>query len=204
MSTTFKQLIATIIVITAIGMAYFGAYLPLRKGQMQIDAVINLQSGKVRNIDDLNGLFNPVLDFYSPIGQDELTQYYLGILINIINQQTEKQVIDVLIKQAEGRMAPILEKGTGFSFNQNLYTFGSIYKIAALKFHDLDYYQKAINIFQMGLKYSPNRSIFLKGLFELYSANKDDQTKALEIGKTILEYYPNETKVREFVESMKS
>lgn len=201
MSQTFKQIIVIIsITFTAI-FVYFGAYLPLRKGQMHIDAVVNLQSGKVRTIDDLNKLFDPDLDFYSPIGQDEVVSYYLGILLNVINQQTERQVVDVLVKQAEDRMASILEKGNGFSFNQNLYTFGSIYKIAALKFHDLGYYDKGEEIFKLGLKYSPNRKIFLRGLFDLYYANRADQDKALEIGKIILKYYPEEEKVRSFVES---
>lgn len=204
MSITFKQFIATIVIIIAAGMAYFGAYLPLRKGQMHIDAVMNLQEGKVRSIEDFNDLFDPVLNFYSPIGQDESVSYYLGILLSVINQQTERQVIDVLVKQAEDRMVPILEKGSGFSFNQNLYTFGSIYKMAALKFHDLEYYKKAENIFKTGLEYSPNRKIFLKGLFDLYSVNKDDQNKALEIGKTILKYYPEEEAVKKFVDGIKT
>ena len=203
MSTTFKQLIASVFTITAVVAVYFGSYLPLRKAQTHIDAVLNLQGGKVRTLDDFNNLFNPVLDFYSPVGQDEITQYYLGILINIINQQNDKQVIDILARQAENRMALILKKEKGFNFNQNLYTLGSIYKIVALKFKDESYYLKAVNIFQKGLKYSSNRLIFLQGLFDLYMAHGYND-KAREIGKLILKYYPEEEKVRKFVENIKT
>lgn len=194
-----KIIIAFIITILILTSFYFGAYLPLQKSQMHINAIFSLQSGKVRTFDDFNNLFDSVLDFYSPVGQDEITQYYLGILLNIINQQSDKNIIDVLARQAENRMEPILKAGKGFNFNQNLYTLGSIYKITALKFRDLGYYQKAVNIFNDGLKYSPNRLIFLRGLFDLYSANADDKEKTLEIGKTILKYYPNEKKVTEYL-----
>ena len=191
MNDLTKQIIAFVVSMVVIVTVYFGSYLPLRKSQMHIDAVLNLQGGKVRTLEDFDNLFNPVLDFYSPVGQDEITQYYLGILINIINQQSDKTVVDILARQAESRMTSILKKGKGFSFNQNLYTLGSIYKIAALKFKDEGYYQKAVSIFNEGLKYSPNRLIFLKGLFELYSAHGYND-KAREIREIILKYYPNE------------
>ncbi|MEK7634579.1 MAG: hypothetical protein AAB396_01685, partial [Patescibacteria group bacterium] len=194
-----KIIAAFIITILILVLFYFGAYLPLRKSQIHINAVLNLQNGKVRTLDDMNNLFNSVLNFYSPVGQDETTQYYLGILLNIINQQSNKDVIDVLARQAENQMEPILKAGKGFNFNQNLYTLGSIYKITALKSRDLGYYQKAVNIFNNGLKYSPNRLIFLMGLFDIYSANTDDKEKALETGKTILKYYPNEKRVEEYL-----
>ena len=199
MSRTFKQVIAVIVAATVVGAFYFGSYLPLRKSQMHIDAVLSLQSGKINTLEDFNNLFDPVLDFYSPVGQDEITQYYLGILANIINQQSDKTVIDILARKAESRMAPILEKGKGFNFNQNLYTLGSIYKIVAIKFRDEGYYQKSVNIFQEGLKYSPNRLIFLRGLFDLYAAHGYND-KAREIGETILKYYPNEDTVKKLME----
>ncbi len=200
MNKTSRQIIAIIITGAVAIAVYFGAYLPLRKSQMHIDAVLSVQSGKVNTLKDFNNLFDPVLDFYSPVGQDEITQYYLGILANIINQQSDKTVIDILARQAESRMAPILEKSKGFSFNQNLYTLGSIYKIVAIKFKDEGYYQKSVNIFQKGLEYSPNRLIFLRGLFDLYTAHGYND-KAREIGETILKYYPNEGAVRKFMES---
>ncbi|MBI5079270.1 hypothetical protein HZB06_01165 [Candidatus Wolfebacteria bacterium] len=197
-----KQIIAIIVTGAALAAIYLGSYLPLRKSQMHIDVVLSLQSGKVNTLEDFNDLFDPALDFYSPIGQDEITQYYLGILINIINQQSDKTIADILARQAENRTASILKAGKGFSFNQNLYTLGSIYKIVALKFKDEGYYQKSVNIFQEGLKYSPDRLIFLGGLFNLYVAHGYND-KAREIGNVILRYYPNEESVRKFVDSNK-
>jgi tetratricopeptide (TPR) repeat protein len=204
MSQIFKQLIATIIIITALGTIYFGAYLPLRKGQTHVDAIGGLQKGNIKSIADFNDLFDKDLNFYSPVGQDEVKAHYLDILANVINQQDNEQIVYVLISQAEKSIDSILRIKKGFSFNQDLYVLGLIYKTAGIKFKDNNYYQKAENIFNEGLEYSPKRLLFLRGLFDLYSVNKDAQDKALEIGKTILEYYPNETKVREFVENIKT
>ncbi|MDI6717432.1 MAG: hypothetical protein QMD86_00040 [Patescibacteria group bacterium] len=200
MKENFK-IVITFIISTAVFLSmYYGSYLPLRKSQMHIDAVLSLQNGRIRTVGELNGLFDPVLNFNSPVGQDEITQYYLGILANVINQQSDRTVVDVLTRQAESRMTPILEKEKGFNFNQNLYTLGSIYKIVAIKFKDEGYYQKGVNMFQKGLGYSPNRLIFLEGLFDLYSAHGYND-KANEMGKIILKYWPNNEKVKSFVNS---
>lgn len=203
MSQTFKQLIAAIIILVAIGMGYFGAYLPLRKGQIHIAAISELQSGNIRSVGDFNALFDNDFNFYSPVGQDEIISHYLGNLANIINQQTNRQIADIFVKQAENVMAPTLKIKRGFSFNQNLYTLGSIYKIAAIKFKDENYYEKSIEIFNEGLEYSPNRLMFLKGIFELYAFH-GEMEKALEIGHVILKYYPDESKVREFIDGIKT
>jgi tetratricopeptide (TPR) repeat protein len=181
---------ATIVILIAM---YLGSFLPLRKSQIYIKAMFNFQSGKVHSVEDFVGLFGSALNFYSPIGQDEVVSYYSGILANVINQQNNEQVIEILLKESEKWMEPILKAQKGFVFNQNLYNFAVVYKIAGLKFKNEIYYQKSLDLFNEGLKYSPNRLIFLGGLYELYQA-KGDNEKMKEISEIVLKYYPNKIK----------
>jgi len=193
MTKAIKNSIAIAITVLASLSIVFGAYLPLRKSQIYIKAMFNFQSGKIHSVEDFIGLFGSALNFYSPIGQDEVVSYYSGILANVINQQTNSQVIEVLLKESEKWMEPILKAQKGFVFNQNLYNFAVVYKIAALKLKNEIYYQKSLDFFKEGLKYSPNRLIFLSGLFELYQA-KGDNEKTREIGDIILKYWPDKIK----------
>jgi tetratricopeptide (TPR) repeat protein len=181
---------ATIVILIAM---YFGAYLPLRKSQIYIKAMFNFQSGKVHSVEDFVGLFGPALNFRSPIGQDEAVSYYFEILANVINQQNNEQVIEILLKESEKWMEPILKAQKGFVFNQNLYNFATVYKIAGLKLKNEIYYQKSLDLFNEGLKYSPNRLIFLGGLYDLYQV-KGDNEKMKEISEIVLKYYPNKIK----------
>ena len=196
MSVSIKKFIAIFATIAALIAMYLGSFLPLRKSQLYIKAMFNFQSGKVHSVEDFIGLFGSALNFYSPIGQDEAVSYYSGILTNVINQQNNEQVIEVLLKESEKWMEPILKAQKGFVFNQNLYNFATVYKIAALKLKNEIYYQKSLDLFNEGLKYSPNRLIFLSGLFELYQA-KGDNEKMREISDIILKYWPDKIKTTE-------
>lgn len=190
MNSSLKQIIAGLITIAILILMYFGAYLPLRKSQIYIKAMFNFRSGKVHSVQDFTDSFGSALNFYSPIGQDEVVSYYSGIVINVINQQNNAQIIEILMKQAEDAMTPILKKQKGFVFNQNLYNFAMVYKIAALKLKNEIYFQKSLDLFNEGLKYSPNRLIFLSGLFDLYQI-KGDNEKMREISDIILKYWPD-------------
>lgn len=186
-----KNIIIIIVIVIVLLGIYYGSFLPLKKAQLYINAQIGLNNG-IRSLDDFNNLFDPALDFYSPVGQDEIVTGYLRILMDLVGQQSDKKVIDVLVKQAETRMAPILEKEKGFNFSQSIYNLAAIYSIAAVKFNDDTYYQKGVEMFRLGLKHSPNRKMFLYGLFGLYQF-KGDENGMNEIGEIILKYWP-ETK----------
>ncbi len=196
MSIIFKSILAVIISAAIILLIYYGSYLPLIKSKLYIDAMMTFKSGKIRSLEDFNNAFNPVLNFSSPIGQGEITSYYLSNVLNIIRQQSNKELIEILAKQAGDVMAPILKTKKGFGFNQSLYSLGTIYKIAGMQINNATYYQKSIDIFNKGLEYSPNRFIFLAGLFDDYQL-EGNKEKVKEIGETILRYWPNNDKVKE-------
>lgn len=189
-----KFIVISSTIIILIGM-YLGAYLPLRKSQRYIGAI--LQLGRIRSLQDFNAVFDPVLNFYSPVGQDEIISYYFGILANVI-QQSNEEVATALTKQAEDLMGPVIREGKGFGYSQNLYNFAGFYKIAALKLKSDAYLQKSLDLFNEGLKNSPNRSIFLEGLFDIYRI-KGDTGRMKEVGEIILKYWPEKEEIRKII-----
>ncbi|MEK7555436.1 MAG: hypothetical protein AAB516_01290 [Patescibacteria group bacterium] len=192
MNPLIKKLVIVIVIIIVLSGIYCGSYLPFRKSQFYINAQTGLRG--VRSLDDFNNLFDPALGFYSPVGQDEVVSGYLQTLISLTSQQSNKELIDILVKQAEARTAPILEKEKGFNFSQNIYNLAAIYAVSAIKFNDDIYYQKGVETFRLGLKHSPNRQMFLYGLFNLYQF-KGDKEGMKEIGETILKYWPDDLQI---------
>lgn len=171
---------------------YYGAYLPVVKSHAYISGRRSLSASQQKSLNDFFGFFAPALDMSSPIGGDELVYAYLEIVMNVASQQQNPAVVDALVKDAEKRAAPIIERGSGFDFSQTLYEMGSLYRIAAVKLRSEAYYEKAIALFKKGLAYSPNREMFLAGLFDLYQM-KQDVSGMRETGRIILRYWPNDS-----------
>ncbi|MEK7624342.1 MAG: hypothetical protein AAB404_01255 [Patescibacteria group bacterium] len=180
-------IISSLLIIAAMR---FGAYLPFKKSQLYIKATIDFQTGKIRSLQDFRAAFGSALNFYSPVGQDESISYYLGILANVVNQETNEEAVKILLKESEALAEQILKKGKGFGYSQNLYNFAMLYKMASQKLNSEFYYQKSVDFFKEGLKSSPNRYIFLAGLFDLYGM-KGDKAGMKEMGEIILKYWPN-------------
>lgn len=201
MNSLLKKIIAIIIIVAVIVLLYFGAYLPLKKGQLYIGALKEMSSKQAKSVKDLNDIFRKVFDFYSPVGQNEALSAYLGVMLNIISQQDNKAVVDAIINDVEQNSGPVLEAPEkAFNYWQSVYTMGLIYRVAAMKFNDENYYQKALQTFKEGLRYSSNRPNLLYGLFDLYLA-RGDKEKAKEIGIEILKHWPKDNEVRNAVES---
>jgi len=168
----------------------------LRKSQLYINALIKIQTKQIHSVEDFTEAFNPALSYYSPIGQDEVVSYFIGgVLADLINQQTNPQVIEVLMKDSEQWTDPIIRAGKGFGYSQNLYNFAALYQLAAQKLKNADYFQKSFELFFKGLENSPNREIFLNGLFNNYQI-AGDKAKAKEIGEIILKYWPGERRYK--------
>lgn len=198
MNSTFRKTIAIILSMFILGLIYLGAYLPLRKSVGYIDVHNRLNS--IRSLDDFNKLFEPVLNFYSPIGQEELVSAYLGVIVNILNSEPgpNEQAADLLIKKAEYWARPLLLPPGGFSYSQNFLKLGAIYRIGFVKFQNDDYYLKSAELFKEGLVHSPNRPVFLYNLFDLYSAKNDVQNMKW-VGEIILKYWPNDESVKKII-----
>ena len=200
MNKSYKIIIATIISLLMIYLVYAGSYLPIRKGQFFISAY----SSQPKSLDDFNNIYNQAIDFYSPIGKDEVISSWMGVVLDLLTSSKSppnRAVADDLIRQSGDRMIPIIKKGSGFLYSQNLYKLGLIYKTGATMFQDQNYLNQAISVLELGLKSSPLRPIFLYNLFELYYY-KHDVSGLKATGEVILKYWPQETQVKQVVDSL--
>ena len=199
MNKDLKLTIAFILTIIILILLYFGAFLPFKKSRLYIEAARN--SSQVRSVQEFNKLFDNVLDFYSPVGQGEVVYAYMNVLASAIQSQQDRVIAEILLKQADKAMEPMLKADKGPSYFQALYSYGLLYELAANKFKDAGYFQKAASVYEISYKHSPGRPILLSGLFRVYSALGDTE-KTKEIGEIMLKYWPEDNNIKEIIKSL--
>ncbi len=212
---TIKQIIAAVLVSMILGIAYYGSYLPLRKSQAFIVALRS--PGPVATFDDFKKVFSVPLDAPSPIGQEELVRNFANNIVNVVNQQgTNPKLTEEAIQHLDSYFTPILERGRGLSFAQNLYILGALNELALFKTRDvkngqiqLRYLVAAKNYFSQGFALGPKRPQFLYGMFDVTRAEYDilraqgqkqeaeaKKQEAVKIGKQILNQWPTDEKTQ--------
>lgn len=199
MNITTKNIIIWILIALTFTGMYFGVYLPWRKARLLIRTFSILNGGST--LEQFQSSFGYMLDFYSPVGQDEAISNYLNGVIRVMNDQDEPEIIAALAKDAEERMRPVLQKGSGFSFSQNIFNLATVYRLAAVKLQSEEYYNKSLAMFERGLDASPNRKMFLYGLLDLYLIGSQND-KARELGEYILTIWPDDEKIKEVLNNL--
>ncbi len=196
--------------------AYYGSYLPFKKSQTFIGALRSPETSK--SIDSFERLLGFALKAPSPIGQEELVRNAGNMVMDIVrssdgNPEFIKRLTDFLKTYYQ----PIIERGRGMSFTQNLYLLGALHELAALKFNEFlaknasaldeksvtaikvlqgSYIEDAKGYFLAGKALSPTRPQFLYGLLDIYRIENDrDQVRA--IGAQILSQWPNDDRTRQ-------
>lgn len=199
MNKEYRIIIAVIASGGIIYAAYYGSYMPLKKSKLYINTFDQMQA--VRSLNEFKAVYDPVINYPSPVGQDEIMANYLNMVAQTMGRIEDEKTLRALMEYVEPQMRPILEKGTGLNFSQNLYNIGTVYKVAGIKLNDEKYYTEAIRVFELGMEASPRRPLFLYGMFELYYAKRDAK-KTKEIGEIILKYYPQEQKIKELLDKL--
>lgn len=192
MNSLTRQIISIGLSLFVVYLMYFGSFLPIRKSQKYIDA----RQTPITSLKQFNALYDGLLSYESPVGQDEVVGYYLQMLTEIIAQEKGKEnpnetLIRHLVGKAEEWGGPIIERGVGFSFSQLTFNMANIYREAMLAVRDETYYQKGTELYRLGLEYSPDRQIFLYNLFDMYRFRGDNEN-ARKIGEKIVEVYKDE------------
>lgn len=187
MSKDLKYTIAFILTITVLILLYLGSFLPFKKSQLYIESVRG--SSQVRSVQEFNKLFDKAIDFYSPAGQGEVVYAYINVLINAIQNQQDRAIVEILLKQADKAMEPLIKADKGPAYFQALYSYGLLYELAANKFKDVGYFQKAAAVYEIAYTHSPGRPTLLLGLFRVYGVLGDNE-KTGEIEKIISKYWP--------------
>ena len=181
---------------------YFGAYLPYEKSQKLISSIGNIQNGA--SLEGYEKAFSSVLDFYSPVGQEESVKQLGNTTLSILSSQKNlpKNIAEELLKFNLKYFEPLINDSRGGNASQNILVVGQIYHTLALNYNDLNYLNIAIDYYQKGLVNSPRRPQFLYSLFEAYQA-KRDYNLAIKTGEEILKQWPSDMKVKQVVEEMR-
>ena len=192
MNSLTKKIIAITLSLFIAYLIYYGSFLPFRKAQKYIKT----RETQVNSLDQFNALYDGLLNYPSPAGQDEIVSAYLEILSILIdreasNKNFNEQLVRHLVGKAEEWAGPIIEKGAGFSFSKIIFNFANVYRSATIVLQDEEYYKKAIRFYALGLEYSPDRTIFLYNLFDMYRFGGDKEN-ARKIGERIMKVYKDE------------
>ncbi len=187
---------------------YFGSYLPYQKSKLGADKITSFYSnyslGKEIGLDSLEKSFDESLDYYSPVGQEELVIRVTNIFEEIIKILDKKSAIYVpeIVDYIENINKPILEKEKAFNLTKIFFNLAKINHFAFLKTGDKKFIETAENYYKKCLTESPRRPQCLYGLFGAYSIQKNRTTDAVKVGEEILSYWPSDDSVGAILNSI--
>ena len=192
----YHQVAAVAISIVIAGVAVYGSYLPLRKAQIFIGTLQSLQTSPASSLDDLKTRVSVPLDYPSPIGQEELVRNLANSVLSFVQSGTDATSTAELISYLNSYYNPILARGRGMSFGQDIYLEGAINEIAFVQTGDPTYLQGAQQYYKEGNDLGPNRPQPLYGLFDVYRA-EGDAADATTIANQILKNWPTDMSVQQ-------
>lgn len=200
MQPLIRKIIAVILAVTLLVLAYLGSFLPMRKSTAFVRGIraIDVIFASDKFTSELfENIMSKSLLMPSPIGQEEIVRQVTNIALDIIQQSSGKpKNAESLVNFAESFYAPIIRRGRGMSFSQNLYVLGLMHRAALMQTRDGRHLAANIAYYEEGLRLSPNRPQFLYGLFDAYRLAGDFE-KARKIGEKIVANWPTDKKVAE-------
>lgn len=186
-----KLIISTLIILVILGII-FGAFLPFVKAKLYIRAMNNLQS--IRNLNEFKKNFDVVLNYYSPVGQEEVVRFLTQEIVGrMIYPEQREAVSRELINYIDSRL--MADNSKHLLLLAAMY--GKMFNIHRNQ-NDLakteEYYQKILILNSK----SPQA---LYGLFDIYKKT-GEIGKAKEIGEIILKYWPEDKNIKEIIKSL--
>jgi hypothetical protein len=192
MNPTSKKIIAIAVSVAILSIAYYGSYLPLRKAQMFIATLQGLQTNAPTSLADLETRLSIPLNYPSPIGQEELVRNTANSVLNFVQQSPNATSTDALVSFLMDYYQPILSRGKGMSFGQDLYLVGAINEIAFSKTGQSNFLTTAQQYYEEGQQLGPNRPQPLYGLFDVYRA-EDNVASTTAIADQIIKNWNDPT-----------
>jgi hypothetical protein len=190
---------AIIIVAAIFGVGIFGTYMPMRKAQMFISTLQGLQTSPATSLQNLETRLSTPLDYVSPIGQEELVRNMANSVLSFVQQGGDASSTSALIGYLNQYFDPILQRGRGMSFGQDLYLNGAINEIAFAQTGDVTYLNMAKKWYAEGVQLGPDRPQSLYGLFDVYRA-AGDAPDTIAIGTKILSNWRSDTRITQAME----
>lgn len=185
-----KIVIPYLLITVSLASIYYGAFLPFKKAQLYIKASRLLDL--VRSVDDLKRVFRPVLETYSPIGQEETVKFTSTLILNSVS-------VDSTSEDGAAQSVEFLEPYMMKNNVRHLIMVGQMYRRLWERFGKEEYFIKSEKYLQDALSIGPKLPPVLYSLFELYS-KKGDEEKAKKIGGTILNYWPDDAYVKSIIQ----
>ena len=196
MNRTSKEIIAVVVCLFLVFLAWYGSYLPMRKAEIYISTLQRIQTNPVSTLSELEKRISVPLDYFSPIGQEELVRNMANSVLGFVQQSQDATSTAELIRFTTSYFEPILVRGRGMSFGQDIYLMGAINETAYARTMDKTYLENAKKYYLEGESLGPDRPQVLYGLFDVYRM-EGDTANAEAIGNKILANWPTDQTVQQ-------
>lgn len=202
MNPLLKQIIAVFISVFILFMIIYGSYLPYRKSQSFILAMRTLQSGKINTLEDFFNIVSNPLEMKSPIGQEEIVRQFITYFSGLISQNNNVEITKLLMDYIKKYYEPIVERGKGLSFNQQLYLTGMLNLNAYTQTGDEKYLKDARKYFEFSYNLGPKRPQAIYGLLNVCKLEKNKEC-IKDLAEKILTYWPEDKDIQKILEEVK-
>lgn len=179
-----KQFIIIALIILAVLLIVFGAILPWKKSQLYINTLTDMQSGRSYTTEQFKDRTGKVINFYSPIGQEEVVKFLSSEILIVVYQKGFSE-------QASRFLVGYMDKYLFKNNVRHLLMNGDLHKILWINFGNEEDFKKAEEYFKKAYEIGPNLPPVLYDLFELYRF-KGDGENMKKIGEEILKYWPDD------------
>ena len=187
MNDNLKKFLGGIVSAAIVAIGIYGNYLPLRKSQLYISS--SREAYNARTLADFEKAISPALDASSPIGQSELVRNVATTVMGVIaNSSDNTPLVDASLKYILAYYDPLIARGTGLGFEQDLYILGLIYQRAYLKTQNPKYLESSLFYYKEGYARGPERPQFLYGLFDAYRLAGDAGNVDMIMGQILKEW----------------
>lgn len=181
-----KQIIAIVGIVLALLFIYFGSILPLVKSRRFIVSLGEASS--IKTIDEFQKNFDKPLNFYSPVGDEEIAKFLSTDILKAISQKEQPENVSrILVNYIEPYM---------FKNNvRHLIVLAQMYSVLWQKSGKEDDFKKAKEYYKEALVIGPKLPPVLYGFLDLERA-KGDKEKIKEISEMILKYWPEDKRLK--------
>src|SRR5208283_3390830 len=144
-----------------------------RKAEIFIATLQGLQTTPVNSLNELESRLAVPLDYSSPVGQEELVRNMANNILGFVQQSGNATATDEMMSFLGNYYAPIVARGKGMSFGQDLYLLGAINEMAFVRTGEPAYLTASQHYYEEGEQLGPNRPQSLYGLFDVYRAENN-------------------------------
>jgi len=193
-----KQFIIVALIIIAVASVIFGAALPWFKARSYIDTLTMLQSGRITSVDQFERYFGGVLDYYSPIGQEEVVKFLSSDISSMmLGEANETGKIGQVAPMLVDFISPYLFKNNVIHLIFGAEAYKTLWRFSGNE----NYFKKSEDYYFKLYAIGPKLPPVVYGIYDLYGL-KGDKEKVKKFGSEILNYWPDDASVRKIVSSL--